>query len=306
MKLRRLNDGPLVAATPADLPTGFERAVAIGNFDGVHLGHRSIVEKTRSLGFERTTVVTFAPHPRDVLGRRVAALGTVEQRVELLGNLGVDEVLVIAFDRQIAALSGREWATSVLSPIGTREIVVGDGFRFGHRRSGDVELLRRLGFRVHSLAHRRAVSSTAIRDLIAAGRLREAAEMLGRPYSLEMVVVAARTGQKRTTVLLESVHEEPASPPAGPYRLELAGQETVGLLEGPLRPQAVAQVRAVGITAGRRLRVTFPGAPLPQGGHTSTVDCFRAVRDPAWRRRSSKPLSQAHRRSPRNGEEPTT
>ena len=173
-------------------PAGLEprpRAVALGTFDGVHLGHRRVLEQTVVAG-ETPTVVTFDPHPREALGNRVELLSTLERRLELLADAGIEETLVVAFDPDFARLSPEEFAEHILRPIGARTLVAGEGFRFGHRRAGDFALLERLGFRAVAVPELPGVSSTRIRELVRDGDVRGAAALLGRPVEVEGTVVA--------------------------------------------------------------------------------------------------------------------
>ncbi len=169
------------------------RAVAIGTFDGVHLGHRRVLEAALDAGGQ-ATVVTFDPHPRVAFGNRVELLSTLERRLELLAEAGMSETLVVHFDLELAKLEPEEFAESVLWRMGTEVVAVGEGFRFGRGRSGDAELLRRLGFDVRVVPLVPGVSSTEIRRLLAAGEVERAAGMLGRPAEVEGVVV---TGDAR-------------------------------------------------------------------------------------------------------------
>src|SRR5215203_3056352 len=121
------------------------RAVALGTFDGVHLGHRKVVEALLDAGPE-PTVVTFDPHPRTALGNRVELLTSLERRLELLEELGVEAALVVEFTLDVARLEPEEFVEEVLRPIGAEVIVAGEDFRFGRGRTGDMELLSRLGF----------------------------------------------------------------------------------------------------------------------------------------------------------------
>lgn len=170
-----------------------ERAVAIGTFDGVHRGHRAVAEAARDSGL-RSTAVTFEPHPRLVLGYEVRLLSTLERRLELLGEIGIDEALVVEFTPELSRLAPEEFVAHVLEPIGTRVVFAGVDFRFGRGRSGDVELLRRSGFEVRPVPLVESVSSSRIRDLLGKGDVAEAAELLGRPFELEGTVV---TGDQR-------------------------------------------------------------------------------------------------------------
>ncbi len=177
-----------VVRTPSDLET-VPRAVAIGTFDGVHRGHRAAIETAKSAGL-RSTVVTFDPHPRLVLGYDVQLLTTLPRRVELLEEAGPDDVLVLEFTEELSGLEAEEFVARVLEPIGTQAVVAAETFRFGRGRKGDVELLRRLGLEVVDVPLVEGVSSSRIRELLAAGRMDEAAALLGRPHELEGTVVS--------------------------------------------------------------------------------------------------------------------
>ena len=120
------------------------RAVAIGTFDGVHLGHRAVIRAAVDAGL-RPTVVTFHPHPRAVLGREVELLSTLERRLELLEGCGVEDILVVEFTPEIAALPPAEFAREALLSIGADIVVAGVEFRFGGGREGDLDLLRSVG-----------------------------------------------------------------------------------------------------------------------------------------------------------------
>jgi riboflavin kinase / FMN adenylyltransferase len=165
------------------------RAVALGTFDGVHLGHVRVIEETLAAG-GTPTVVTFHPHPRRVMGYGVELLTTLERRLELLAELGVEETLVVEFSLEFQRVEPDEFARDYLEAIGARTIVCGGDFRFGHKRSGDLELLERLGFDVRPVPLLEGVSSSEIRRLLHAGSVDEAARrLLGRPAEVEGVVV---------------------------------------------------------------------------------------------------------------------
>ena len=164
------------------------RTVAIGSFDGVHRGHRRVLDTAGAVG-ATTTVVTFWPHPRLVLGNHVELLSTLERRLELLESAGIDEVLVVNFTPAVAALSPQQFADDVLRRIGTETIVVGENFRFGRAAAGDAESLDRLGFDVRPVPLLDRVSSTRIRALLRDGDVVEAAQLLGRPAELDGTVV---------------------------------------------------------------------------------------------------------------------
>jgi riboflavin kinase / FMN adenylyltransferase len=176
-----------IAHRPEELEAG-ERVAAIGSFDGVHLGHRRVLET--ALGEQkRLIVVTFWPHPRLVLGNRVELLSTLERRLELLEEAGAGEVLVVEFTPAVAALEPADFAESILRRIGATTIVVGENFRFGRAATGDPALLRELGFEVRSVPLLAGVSSTEIRRLLRNGDVVAAAQLLGRPAEVEGTVV---------------------------------------------------------------------------------------------------------------------
>jgi riboflavin kinase/FMN adenylyltransferase len=176
-----------VAHRPEELLAD-ECVAAIGSFDGVHRGHRRILETASTAGTP-VTVVTFWPHPRLVLGNRVDLLSTLERRIELLEEAGVDEVLIVEFTPELAAREPAEFADSVLRQIGAKVIVVGESFRFGRAAAGDPALLRELGFDVRTVATLEGVSSTNVRSLLREGDVESAARLLGRPPELEGTVV---------------------------------------------------------------------------------------------------------------------
>ena len=165
-----------------------ERAVAIGTFDGVHLGHRAVIDAARATGL-RTCVVTFSPHPRTVLGYDVRLLTPLARRIELLAALEPDDLLVVDFTPELATKTPEEFVDSVLRPLGTKAVLAGEGFQFGAGRRGDLALLRRLGFEVPHVQLVEGVSSSRIRERLGAGDVAGAATLLGRPPELEGPVV---------------------------------------------------------------------------------------------------------------------
>ena len=181
----------------------------MGNFDGVHLGHRAVirraVEEARARG-ARSVAATFDPHPRVVLrpGEELRLLTTPEVREELLLGCGVEEVRRIKFDLDLSRKSPGEFVHGVLvGGLGADVVVVGENFRFGYKAAGDFEELRLLmretggdAVAVPILALGEGVNSSRIRTLLADGVVREAAGLLGRPYFLRgEVVVGDRRGR---------------------------------------------------------------------------------------------------------------
>lgn len=195
MRTRRL-DAPGV-------PGGGARALAIGNFDGVHIGHRALARTTADLAARQglvPAVLTFDPHPARVLGLPDAprVLTTLDQRAAALERDGIAELLVLPFTPAVADLEPDAFAQAVLAPLGTRVVVVGNGFRFGRQRSGDVDTLRdlgrSLGYEVRQVdavrVEGRPVSSTWVREAVAAGDVALATRLLGRAPALVGPVVA--------------------------------------------------------------------------------------------------------------------
>ena len=183
--------------------------VALGNFDGVHLGHQAVLRRAAEVGRERglrVIAATFHPHPRAVLapGSEPRLLTTLDLRREALLQYGAEELRVIRFDEALSRKTPEEFVGDVLvGEIGAAAVVVGENFRFGHRAAGDVGDLRRImrGYGgevypvpVRSEGGRAPISSTRIRTLIGEGDVEEAARLLGRPYLLRGEVVV---GDKR-------------------------------------------------------------------------------------------------------------
>ena len=193
-----------------DIPSDRGRhAVAVGTFDGVHRGHRVVIGAAldaRSPGV-RTAVLTFHPHPLVVLRPDAAppAISTLARRLLILDSVGVDATLVVPFTRELSALSPEDFVVDYLvRGLGASAVTIGSGFRYGHRASGDVDLLRRLGaehgFAVHEVplvGGEEPVSSTRVRAAIAAGDVASARDLLARPHCVEgEVVIGERRGRE--------------------------------------------------------------------------------------------------------------
>jgi riboflavin kinase/FMN adenylyltransferase len=177
-----------VAHAPSELERE-PRAVAIGTFDGVHVGHRAVVDAAIDAGLT-PTVVTFYPHPREVLGYDVELLSTLERRLELLAELGVADTLVVEFTPEIASLEPEAFLETYVLGIGAEVLCAGESFRFGQGRRGDLALGEVLGLETRVVPIVPGVSSTQIRQLAAAGEVRAAAPLLGRPLEVEGIVVS--------------------------------------------------------------------------------------------------------------------
>ena len=186
-------------------------ALTIGNFDGVHRGHQAMLALLRSEAQHRglpSCVMSFEPHPRDFFaaagGRPEQApvrIATLRDKLGELERCGIDQVIVLRFDRRLASLSPQAFIQDVLRDgLGARYVLVGDDFRFGARRAGDYAMLdaagpgsgfdvaRMMSYEVHGLR----VSSSAVRESLAAGDLRRTADLLGRPYAISGHVLHGR------------------------------------------------------------------------------------------------------------------
>ena len=227
--LQRIDDATALPEPPSPC------ALVIGNFDGVHRGHAMVLREAASIARERSlsaSVLTFDPHPAAVVGSGApAVLATVERRAELMGELGVERMWVRAFDRAFASWAPERFARDLVARcLGARLVVVGQNFRFGARRAGDLALLRRLGAElgfdvyVHAIASdaRGPYSSTRAREAIAAGDLDEATHVLGRAHELSgTVVVGDRRGRTIgfPTANVASISE--MLPPDGVYAVRV-------------------------------------------------------------------------------------
>lgn len=218
---------------PASAQASLRRGAAtFGNFDGVHLGHRALLAVVRQAA-ERSggpaTVVTFDPHPLRLLRpeRAPRAVDTLQGRLEWLERVGVDRTVVLRFDQALAERSAQWFANEVLiDGLGAAEIVLGPDTRFGHRGAGDLQLLQQLaaprGVTVTPCAALswggQPVSSSRVRHEVAAGRVEEAAQLLGRPWSLHGTVVRG-DARGRTIGFATANLEAPSQiqPAAGVY-----------------------------------------------------------------------------------------
>ena len=186
--------------------------VTIGNFDGMHLGHQALLRQLRAEAQARglrSSVLTFAPHPREFFARKAGAaaaaiparLHTLREKLEALAAAGVDETRVCRFDEAFASLSPEDFVRTVLvDALQARHVMIGDDFRFGARRAGDFNLLetlgQRYGFSVAALDSQclgeSRISSSQVRDALAAGDLTRAEALLGYPYAMEGRVIHGR------------------------------------------------------------------------------------------------------------------
>jgi riboflavin kinase/FMN adenylyltransferase len=217
----------------AELPRDFgPSALSIGNFDGVHFGHRRILRRVREIAAEhgwKASVLTFDPHPTRVVapGRTPPLLTSPERRAALMSEERIEQVLILPFTRELAMLTPEEFVEQLLvHAMGARAVLVGDNFRFGHRQAGNVAVLaalgRKFGFEteiVPAIAWRgRVVSSSGIRDLIRAGKVSLAARLLQHAYGLEGEVVSGRgVGSRQTVPTLNLATRAEVIPANGVY-----------------------------------------------------------------------------------------
>ena len=186
-------------------------AIAIGNFDGVHLGHQALLEYVKESALQRglvPSVVTFEPHPKDFFGRggEVARISTLYDKVHHLLKAGIERIYILPFNAQLARMKAEDFVTEILIE-GLRAcwVSVGEDFRFGGDRAGNIDMLRTLSktlpfelFVAPTFFHKDArVSSTRIRQALAEGRLYDASLMLGRPYTMTgRVIHGAELGRR--------------------------------------------------------------------------------------------------------------
>lgn len=264
-------------------PAGARRAVAVGVFDGLHLGHRHVLDgmrrRSETSGLE-SCVVTFDPHPLAVVSPDHAPklLTTVDHRIELLGDLGVEVVAVVPFDDEVRRWSPAAFVTDLLvGGVGAAVVVVGEDFRFGRDRTGHVGLLREMGAAlgfdtdvVSLVGGDRPVSSTRIRQLVFDGDVAAAAEVLGRNHEVVGTVVegAGRGGRIGVPTANVDVAADVAMPGRGVYAVWAAverGEWMRGVANVGVRPtfggeEEILEVHLLDLDLdlyGRLLRVRF-------------------------------------------------
>jgi len=212
--------------------TGRGSVVAIGTFDGIHIGHQKVlknaIERAKETGAV-STALTFEPPPVKVLRPEAAKprISTNQQRMDWFGAVGMESAVVLPFTMALAQVTAEDFVREILvRQLRVKTVVVGDNFRFGHKHAGDVKFLREMGMRegfevvVHKpvVLEREIVSSTLIRKMVSEGDVRHAARLLGRPFSLTGEVVAGTgTGRKFTFPTLNLRPEQELLPERGVY-----------------------------------------------------------------------------------------
>jgi riboflavin kinase/FMN adenylyltransferase len=194
-------------------------AVAIGNFDGVHLGHRKIlqvlVEDAKKSNLF-PLLLTFHPHPAKILAKRkFEMLQTIEQRLDEIKKSGVQMTVVLSFDENLSQITAQEFIrTIIVQKLKAKKVIVGDNFRFGKDRDGDVEKLQEWSshykFSVRSvppvIRQGSVVSSSLIRKLLHSGEIEKANKLLGRPYEIEGTVIRGKSRGKRLGFPTANIH----------------------------------------------------------------------------------------------------
>lgn len=217
------------------------RALAIGNFDGLHLGHQTLLAKTVNTAKDQQltpSVMTFEPHPREFFTPQnaPARLSSMREKLEYFEEAGIEDVFVLRFNQAFAAITAQDFMHQVLkSSLSATTILVGGDFCFGAKRQGTVKDLVQSGFQLIDFAevkveHER-VSSTLVRDALAEGDFTQAERLLGRPYSISgKVVHGAKRGRQLgyPTANVHMRHERPAF--TGVYAVKLDGREGVANL----------------------------------------------------------------------------
>ena len=279
-----------LAAVPGDLGPA---VATVGMFDGVHRGHRALLDRVAAEAAARgvpAAAVTFDRHPLTVLrpGSEPPLLTTLDRKVELLGEAGMEIVLVLEFTRELSEVTAEAFAAEVLfDRLAARAVVVGENFRFGHKAAGDPALLAELGrprgvevvaVGLHADGDQ-VVSSTRVRAELAAGDVAAAAASLGRPYAVEGEVVV---GDRRGRPLLGV----PTANLAVPAGIAIPGD---GVYAGHLTDRAEGEARPAAISVGtnpqfgtdRRVEAHVLDFDGDLYGHRVSVDFHHHLRDQA-------------------------
>lgn len=219
-----------------NLPTLSNAVATMGSFDGLHSGHRTLLDRVKHLAAEvggESVVLTFEPHPRYVLGTgdNMSLLTTLDEKLWLLERAGIDCVIVIRFTTEFSHLSPEEYIEQVVARLNLRALVVGYNHRFGHKKEGDYDLLeRRHDVEVHMVEQQQVVgskvSSTIVRQLLSRGLCEKAALLLGHPYTILCDFDAEGVAQ---------VDEHKLLPAEGRYDAEANSQSICLVVEGKRR-----------------------------------------------------------------------
>ena len=209
------------------LPALRNAVATMGSFDGVHCGHRELLERVMQRADElqgESVVITFDPHPRYVLGtgEGMQLLSTIEEKIFLLEQIGIDNLIIIPFTQEFSRTSPMEFISS-LAAIGIRSMVVGYNHRFGHNKEGDFEYLSTHSgeMEITKVEQQQGaggkVSSTIIRQCIADGDMQRVEQMLARPY-----IIIGKVGEDGT---IGDISENKLLPAVGEYQAKVNGEE---------------------------------------------------------------------------------
>lgn len=282
--------------------------LTVGTFDGVHAGHKVLVNtvlKKAGARRGRSVIVTFDPHPRDIIdpgSSGIKLLSTLEERSELLADLGVDEMVVIPFDRDFSLLTSEEFIRNIIwEKVGIREFVIGYDHQFGRNREGTIDTVKRLGeelgFEVYVVSRQevgeKTVSSTAIRNAIQKeGNMQLAAALLGRNYILNGTVVH---GDKRgkeigfPTANIQPQNTKKILPRQGVYAVwvRLDGEYHKGMMNIGTRPTFNGGAETVEVHIldfrreiyGKEIQIQFVRRIRDEQAFTSKEELKRQLRD---------------------------
>jgi riboflavin kinase / FMN adenylyltransferase len=304
--------------TPLSYPfhfTGLElpgrQVVAIGDFDGVHLGHQEVIRRAvdtaRQSGMQ-SSIMTFSPHPREILGKSAyrQILTPLGERLEMFRGLGIDRTYVVAFNVPFSQLSPEAFVNELLVPLGMESVIVGFDFAFGHRASGNPDTLCELGHGKFAVEVVRPfhingskVSSTLIREHLLEGRQKEANRLLGRRYVITGVVVHGDA--RGRTIGFPTANLEPAAPyvipRSGVYaiRATVGGEQVDGVMNIGNRPTFTGENRQT-LEAhlfdfsrdvyGERLTVEFAAYLRPERKFASVDELVRQIASDAEQART--------------------
>lgn len=239
--------------------------VTSGTFDGVHIGHKKILSRLKEISQHsggETVVLTFWPHPRTVVSedsQTLQLLSTIEEKIELFAQLGIDHLAIIPFTRSFSELTSEEFIQQVLvNKIGTKKLVIGYDHRFGKNREGSFDFLKnncsQYGFEVEEISRQDiedlAISSSRIRKALLTGHIAEANELLGRPYTISGTVVKGKQLGRTIGFPTANVHPDESYkliPQNGAYiiRATYKGEQFEGMLNIGVRPTVDGSVKTI-------------------------------------------------------------
>ncbi|MFC2156642.1 bifunctional riboflavin kinase/FAD synthetase [Acidobacteriota bacterium] len=226
-------------------------AVAIGNFDGIHLGHKKILEflRDRSLQYKLESIVlTFHPHPRKVIGDgNIRMIQTLDQKIRSIGDFGIQNIIILDFTPAFAKISSEEFAEHFLArTLLSKEVIVGDNFHFGKKRSGDIQLLKKLsrkhGFKIFSVPGvkigRELVNSSEIRNFLIEGQIEKANAHLGSPYEIRGSVIRGSSQGRKLGFPTANIHSANEILPSGVFltQTKMKGKTFPSLTNIGIRP----------------------------------------------------------------------